>query len=240
MLLQLQEENIVESLAQQLRTRHDRLFEAFYNHPFLRSLADGGASRETVLHYVGQDNQYLTAYMRCYGQGVAISPNREWVAWFRDQLNFLLDDETHPHHVMCEAFDVSYEKAQTDRLTPTSQGYIDHMTRAGHDSLGVLIASMLPCPWLYIWAAQRQMAEAPVPESNPFYGWWDFYSNDLTNGILEDYLDRFDRLAERAGPDERDRMARAFEDSCYHEIRFWQMAWTCETWDSGVSEATVA
>jgi thiaminase/transcriptional activator TenA len=224
----------MSSFAQQLRQRHDDLFETFYHHPFLRSLADGTASRETVLHYVGQDNQYLTAYMRCYGQGIALSPDREWVSWFRDSIDFLLNDETHPHHVMCEAFGVSYEDAQVERMSPSAQAYVDHMMRAATDSLGVLIAALLPCPWTYIWAAQRQMAEQPVSEDNPFHGWWEFYAAPETGGILDDYLARFDALAEQAGPAERARMARAFEDSCHHEIRFWQMAWTCETWTAQV------
>ncbi|GAA4282708.1 thiaminase II [Brevibacterium daeguense] len=222
----------MSSFAQQLRSRHDDLFEAFYAHPFLRSLADGTAGRESVLHYVGQDNQYLTAYMRCYGAGIAMSPDREWVTWFRDSINFLLEDEVHPHHVMCEAFGVDYEDAQVDRLQPPAQAYIDHMMRAAGDTLGVLIAALLPCPWTYIWAAQRQEAEAPVADDNPFRGWWEFYAGDSSTAMLDDYIARFDALAEQASPAERERMARAFEDSCHHEIRFWQMAWTQETWES--------
>lgn len=230
----------MSSFAQQLRTRHADLFEAFYQHPFLRSLADGSASRESVLHYVGQDNQYLTAYMRCYGMGVALSPDRAWVRWFRDNITFLLDDETHAHHVMCEAFGVSYEEAQVERLAPTAQAYIDHMMRSGADSLGVLIASLLPCPWTYIWAAQRQMAEVPPTSDNPFRGWWEFYASEEMTGMLDDYTSRLDALAEQAGPAERARMARAFEDSCHHEIRFWQMAWTQETWESQAGLEAVA
>jgi thiaminase/transcriptional activator TenA len=135
---------------------------------------------------------------------------------------------------MCEAFGVSYEDAQVERMSPSAQAYVDHMMRAATDSLGVLIAALLPCPWTYIWAAQRQMAEQPVSEDNPFHGWWEFYAAPETGGILDDYLARFDALAEQAGPAERARMARAFEDSCHHEIRFWQMAWTCETWTAQV------
>lgn len=214
--------------AAEQRERCDHLFQAFYEHPYLRSLADGTASRESVLHYVGQDNQYLTAFIRGYGQGIAMSPDREWATWFRDQVTFLLEDETHPHHVMCEAFGVRYEDVQTDRMAPTAQGYINHMMLAGQDSLGVLMAALLPCPWTYIWAAQRQLAEAPVAKDNPFRGWWEFYAG--AGELLKEFIDRLDRLAEQAGPTERSRMARAFEDSCHYEIRFWQMAWTQETW----------
>jgi len=225
-------EDSMSSFAQYLRSRHDDLFQAFYQHPFLRSLADGTASRESVLHYVGQDNQYLTAFMRCYGHGISMSPDREWVAWFRDSIDFLLNDETHPHHVMCEAFGARYEDAQVERMAPSAQAYIDHMTRSAHDSLGVLVAALLPCPWTYIWAAQRQLAEQPVPIDGPFRGWWDFYASEQSAGILDHFIARLDALAEQAGPAERERMARAFEDSCHHEIRFWEMAWTQETWQA--------
>lgn len=222
------------SFAAEQRQRCDHLFQAFYEHPFLRSLADGTASRESVLHYVGQDNQYLTAFMRGYGQGIALSPDREWVRWFRDQITFLLEDETHPHHVMCEAFGVRYEDAQVTRMSPPAQAYINHMMLAGRDSLGVLMAALMPCPWTYIWAAQRQQSEDPVAEDNPFRGWWEFYASPQTDLILQDFTQRLDALAEQAGPAERERMALAFEDSCHHEIRFWQMAWTQETWDSSI------
>jgi thiaminase (transcriptional activator TenA) len=224
-------EDLMSSFARQQRDRCDDLFEAFYEHPFLRALADGTASRDSVLHYVGQDHEYLTAYLRCYGLGISLSPDREWVLWFRDSIDFLLNDESHPHHVLCAAFGVDYEDTHADRLAPAAQSYIDHMLASAHDSLGVLMAALMPCPWTYVWAAQRQMSHAPVPVENPFHGWWDFYAANTAAHILDDFTSRIDALAEQAGPTERERMARAFEQSCHHEIRFWQMAWTQETWE---------
>lgn len=218
------------SFAAEQRERCDDLFQTFYHHPFLRSLADGTASRESVLHYVGQDNQYLTAFVRGYGLGMALSPDREWASWFCRQAGWVLDDETHPHHVMCRAFDVRYEDVQVDRLAPAAQAYVNHMAVSGRDSLGVLMAALAPCPWMYIWAAQEQQAGDPVAADNPFAGWWEFYADSGCDEILRDFTERLDTLAEQAGPAERARMAQAFEESCHHEIRFWQMAWTQETW----------
>lgn len=214
----------------ELRRRCDGLFERFYAHPFLRGLADGTATRESVLHYVGQDNQYLTAFIRCYGLGLAKSPDREWMTWFRDNVTFLLDDETHPHHVLCQAFDVDYAAVQADRMAPTAQAYINHMTVSGYDSLGVLMAALLPCPWTYIWAAQRQQAEAPVAQGNPFRGWWEFYAGAECGELLVQFVARVDALAEQAGAAERARMASAFEVSCEYEIAFWEMAHTQQRW----------
>lgn len=225
------------SFSAEQRERCDALFETFYQHPFLRSLADGSASRESVLHYVGQDNQYLTAFIRCYGRGIALSPDRDWAAWFRDQVTFLLEDETHPHHVMCEAFGARYDEVQVERMAPSAQAYVNHMMLAAQDGLPVLMAALLPCPWTYIWAAGRQQAEAPVAADNPFRGWWEFYDSPESAGILDDFVARVDALAEQAGPAERARMAAAFEASCRHEIQFWEMAWTQQTWEGEAARA---
>lgn len=209
---------------------HAGLFEAFYDHPFLAGMREGTLAKEKVLHYVGQDHQYLSAYIRCYGLGMALSPDRTWMRHFHDSAAFILNDETHPHHVLCDYAGTSYEDAQVDRLAPTAQAYIDHMMAAGRDSLGVLLASLLPCPWTYTWAADRFVSEERPAADHPLYGWWDFYADRDTAGVTGKLRGLIDTLAEDAGRAERARMARAFEDSCHHEIRFWQMAWSLETW----------
>jgi thiaminase/transcriptional activator TenA len=221
------------SFTERLRRQHDHLFEAFWQHPFLRDLSDGSLSREATQHYVGQDHQYLSAYLRCYGLGLTLSPDRAWMQHFIDSSLFLLNDESHPHHVMCQAHGIEYSDVQHDRLAPSAQAYIDHMLACGRDTLGVLMFALLPCPWTYIWAGQRYLAETPpeVARRNPFLGWWVFYGSDDCGQLVADLRTRCDRLAAEAGPAERQRMARAFELSCHHEIRFWQMAHTQETWD---------
>ncbi|PRX99477.1 thiaminase II [Allonocardiopsis opalescens] len=213
-----------------LGKRHAHLFEEFWEHPFLAGLRDGTLAKEKVLHYVGQDNQYLTAYLRCYGLGMALSPDRRWMRHFHDSAAFILDDETHPHHVMCDYAGVAYEDAQVERLAPTAQAYINHMMAAGRDSLGVLLAALLPCPWTYTWAGARFLAEARPGPEHPFYGWWEFYGTRATGGVTDRLRVLVDGLAEDAGAAERARMERAFEDSCHYEIRFWEMAWTLEDW----------
>lgn len=213
-------------------TGHREVFEAFWEHPFLTGLRDGTVPGEAVLHYVGQDHQYLNAYLRCYGLGVSLSPDRGWVSFFRDQIDFLLHDETHPHRVMCAANGVEYEDVQAERLAPSAQAYVDHMSACGHDALGVLMASLLPCPWTYIWAGQRALREELVAPGNPYRGWWEFYASADCVALLDDEIARVDALAGSAGPLEVARMEEAFVRSLHHEVRFWQMAWTQETWDS--------
>lgn len=208
------------------------LFEAFWMHPAVAGLRDGSLPGECVRAYVGQDYQYLSGFLRCYGLGIARSPDRDWVAWFHDQVGFLLADETHPHRALCRAIGAGYEEVQQRRLAPTAQGYIDHMLAAGHDSLGVLLAALLPCPWTYIWAARRFVEQSPPAADHPFAGWWWFYASPECQQLLEEFRARTDSLADQTGEAERQRMAEAFAASCRYEVRFWQMAWTLEDWST--------
>lgn len=214
----------------ELGQRCEHLFQAFWDHPFLAGMRDGTLPRECVLHYVGQDHQYLTAFMRCYGLGIAASPDREWVQWFHDNVAFLLGDETHPHHALCRAAGVSYEQAQVSRLAPSARAYINHMLEAGRDSLGVLLGALLPCPWTYIWAGTHFVTRTPPSQEHPFRDWWLFYGSPESQELLSQFRTRLDTLAADAGAAERRRMAEAFEESCHHEVRFWEMAWTLEEW----------
>lgn len=213
-----------------LRDRSDDLFTAFWEHPFLEGLRDGTLSHERVLHYVGQDHEYLSAFIRCYGLGLSLSPDRDWMRFFHDNVTFLLEDETHPHHALCAAAGVSYAEAQVDRLAPAAQAYVDHMMESARDTLGVMLAALLPCPWTYIWAGDRMMTQTPPAQDHPFHDWWAFYGSEQCGALLRDFRDRFDTLAADAGSAERRRMAQAFEASCHHEVRFWEMAWTLEDW----------
>ena len=62
-----------------LARRYAHLFDEFYDHPFLAGLRDGSVEPAAVRHYVGQDHQYLTAYLRCLVIGFELSPELECV-----------------------------------------------------------------------------------------------------------------------------------------------------------------
>lgn len=230
------------SLSAELRDRNESLFEAFWAHPFLAGLREGSLERDRVLHYVGQDHLYLSAFVRCYGLGLSMSPDRDWMRWFHANVSFLLDDETHPHYALCRAAGVSYSEAQQDLLAPSAQAYVNHMMESARDTLGVMLAALLPCPWTYIWAGERQLRDDPPGPGHPFGDWWRFYGSEECRGILAEFRQRFDALAADASAGERARMAAAFQASCHHELRFWEMAWTLEEWTvpAGTTRSTAS
>jgi thiaminase/transcriptional activator TenA len=119
---------------------------AFWEHPALAGLREGSLPSECVRHYLGQDYHYLTGLMRCRGLRVALSPNRDWVGWFRGNVRFLVAGETHPHRAPCRAIGVRCEDVQQRRLAPTARHYIDHIPAARRDSLGVAARGVAAVP----------------------------------------------------------------------------------------------
>ncbi len=219
------------SFTADLSVTHADFFEAFWAHPFLQSLIDATASRDAVVHYVSQDAGYLQGFLRCYGLGQAKAPDTQWAAFFLEGARVMLEEEPDAHRALVEHFGVAYEQCSSPRLAPTAQAYVNHMELAGHDTLGVLMAALLPCQWTYTWAALRAQRERTIGQDHPFRGWFDFYTSEACQDLVSDYRRRTDELAAAAGPLERARMARAFADSLYYEVAFWQMAATGETWE---------
>ena len=219
------------SFTAELRDSRADLFEAFWAHPFFQGLLDGTATRDAVVHYVSQDVGYLRAFLRCYGLGQAKAPTPDWTTFFLEGARVMLEEEPDAHRSLVAHFGVDYDDCQAARLAPSAQAYANHMELAGHDSLGVLMAALLPCQWSYTWAALRAEREQAPAEDHPFRAWFDFYASEECQHLVTDYRRRTDALAAAAGPAERRRMEQAFTDSMYYEVAFWQMAATGETWE---------
>lgn len=220
------------SFTARMRDTYADLFEAFRTHPFLVSLRRGDTAREAAVAYVGQDAAYLRGFERCYGLGLALSPDPDWQAFFIDGAGLMLREEPAAHRALVAPFGVDYDAVQAEHLAPAGQAYVDHMLVAGHDTLGVLMAALLPCQWTYTWAATGALDAGEIGPGHPFAAWFAFYASAECVRLVADYRARTDTLAEAAGPAEVTRMERAFAVSMHHEIAFWEAALTGQTWHS--------
>lgn len=218
------------SFTQELRRQADGIFQAIFQHPFVRGIASGSLQKEQLMHYVKQDFEYLNAYMRIYGIAISKCTDREEIAMFNEQIAFILHSETHPHQNFCAVAGVSYEEMQGFPLAPSAHHYIRHMLTVAHEgSLGEIIAVLLPCPWTYLEIGRKLVEEVkPTPE-HPFYDWMQFYGN-RSSGITEKFSLLLDRWAEEATEAERRRMIGHFLQSCQLEYLFWDMAYKLEEW----------
>ncbi|RCW62749.1 thiaminase II [Saliterribacillus persicus] len=218
------------SFSKDLRNECDHLFKACYDHPFVQGIAKGELNKEQLIHYVKQDYEYLNAMIQARAYGMAKCTNREDMEMFNTSISFILNSETHPHHNFCQIAGVNYDDLQGYSLAPTAKHYASHMLQVSQvGSLGEVIAVTLPCPWIYLYVAERMMQEVKPDENHPFYDWISFYGAQ-EEPRMNVYLDRLDELAENASASEKEKMREHFFLSCQLEYMFFDMAYKVQEW----------
>lgn len=220
------------SFTEGMRLKADPVFEAIFDHPFVKGIADGDLSSEQLAHYVRQDYQYLTVFCQVYGLAISKCTSREDLAFFNEQIGFVLDDENHPHRNLARVSGYPMEELGRETiLAPTSLAYTRHMLHAAHTgTMGELLCALLPCPLTYREIGLRLKKEVEPDDSHPFKPWIEFYADPRIGDICREFEGRVDRLAAAAGEDERGRMEENFLTSCRLEYLFWEMAHGLEGW----------
>lgn len=228
------------TFTKQLRQEADPIYQAIFNHPFIKGVGDGKIPKEALIHYVKADFEYLNAFMKIYGLAITKCEKREDIAFFAEQIEFVLHSEVHPHNNFCRYAGVTYEELQGYPLPPTADHYIKHMMLHAHQgTMGEILAALLPCPWTYFEIGKHLVATRELSEDHPFYEWITFYADNDVKELTEEMCNRLDKLAQEAGEAEKLRMRDAFMKSCQLELAFWEMAYIEEQWPVAVEEVKV-
>ncbi|QIN84598.1 thiaminase II [Rubrobacter tropicus] len=220
------------SFTEELRSKADPVFEAIFRHPFVRGIAEGNLSGEQLAHYVRQDFQYLTVFCQVYGLAVSKSTRREDIAFFNEQIGFVLDSENHPHQNLARVSGYPMEELEgANELLPTARNYTRHTLYSAHSgTLGELLCALYPCPLTYWEIGLRLKEEVKPDDSHPFKEWIEFYADPIVGDICREFARRIDRLASDAGKAERANMEEHYLTSCRMEHIFWSMAYDLEEW----------
>jgi thiaminase (transcriptional activator TenA) len=218
------------SFSAELRREAEPIFKAIFEHPFVQGIATGDLKPEQLIHYVKQDFEYLSSFIRIYGLAISKCDSREDMEMFNKQISFILHSEVHPHNNFCQVAGISYEELQGYALAPSAHQYIRHMLSVAHEgTLGEIIAVLLPCPWTYWEIGKKLLDEIDPDNTHPFYEWISFYGS-RTDSITEKFSSRLDELAAQASEKEKERMKEHFLLSCQLEYMFWEMAFKLEEW----------
>ncbi|MEJ6401139.1 thiaminase II [Nicoliella lavandulae] len=216
----------------QLKQQAQPILKGIFEHPFIQGIANGHVPGAALKFYVQQDYQYLSEFIKIYGNAIAKSNDRELMSFFNDQISFILNSEIHPHHIFCNIAGVSYESQQHATPSPKAYLYESHMHRAGETgSLLNILAAFQPCPWTYAEIADHLVAQGAANDDNPFKDWIEFYATPKGDKSLSDTVFAFvDRFAEHASPEELTEATQYFLKSCELEWQFWEQAYKQEDW----------
>ncbi len=219
--------------AQDVEQKALRLRQVILSHPFVTGVGDGTLAVEKFKHYVMQDYLYLIDYARVLALASARAPDLQTMGWFAALLDQTLNTEMDLHRSYCAEFGVTALELEATRPAPTTVAYTGFLLKtAYHDSYPELIAALLPCQWGY-WEIGRHLAEGGEPEAAPLYGQWiRMYASAEFADLARAIRALTCRVAEGASADELRAMGDAYLTSMRFELKFWDMSYNLERWET--------
>ena len=213
------------SFTDELRHAAADLWQAQFDHPFIRGIADGTIDPDRFRFFIRQDYLYLIDYARVFALACARAPRLELMERFAELTHSTIATEMDLHRAYALEWGVSREQLDAEKPGPTTQAYSNYLLRtaAGGD-FGELVAALLPCMWGYSELG-RHLAQGPRPAEERCARWIDMYASEEFAQLAGWCRQACDELAADTGPAGRDRMREAFVTCSRYELEFWDAAW---------------
>ncbi len=200
------------------------IFTAITAHPFITELMAGTLPREKFMFYLAQDALYLIDFGRALAGIAARAKKPEHTAAFLAFAKDTMEVEKALHQSFLGSTDALPHQSPANLL------YTSYMLRGlALDSLGVAVAAVLPCFWIYKAVGDYILAGESAA-NNPYQSWIDTYGGEEYGEAVERALAIGDELAAQAGEAERRDMTEAFVTCSRLEWMFWDSAYKLEEW----------
>jgi thiaminase/transcriptional activator TenA len=197
--------------------------------PFNRELAAGILAPERFRFYITQDALYLAEYARVLAIAAAKAPDAATVRWFAQAAGEAVAVEQALHARYMAEFGIAPEEAAAAEPSPDCLAYTSYLLMTAHQlPWEVLVASILPCFWIYWDVAGAIVASAA--SDNPYRAWIDTYADPRFGEAVRAAIDIADRAAEAATPPIHEAMLAAFARSAQYEYLFWDGAYNRRGW----------
>jgi len=213
-----------ETWTERARKATEPMWEKIFNHPFLKELEDGTLPDEKLQYYFEQNLPYIDAVVRCRCLAAGKATSEEVRDFFLDPAPVIVGELRHQQNMVRDL------GGRTDAtLSPTAHGYTRHLlTLAWSREPVEYFGAFLPCPWTYDEIGYRIKGKL---KKESHKSWWEFYLSQEHHDMISRYRGMVDRLAADLTPDRQEAMIENFRTTLRYEYRFWQMAYTRETWE---------
>jgi thiaminase/transcriptional activator TenA len=209
-----------------LRAQCDDIWPTLIEHPFVTELAAGTLPLATFRFYVEQDVLFLDDYARAIGFAVARAGDEDEMRELTHQLVTVVDEELEQERVLLRRVEelLADDASRPATHAPTTAAYGGFLlaTGARGDALDVMTA-LLPCAWSYADIGRAHVAS--TVEHPVFSDWMRLFGGPEYLGYVDRRLGAYDRFAERAGADRRERLLELFRTAARLERAFWDMAY---------------
>jgi thiaminase/transcriptional activator TenA len=209
----------------------EALQQAIVDHPFNVALTDGSLDRERFAFYIVQDARYLVGFAQALAAASTRTDNAEDAAFLAGSAHAALAEERRLHAGYVEEFGLSEQDLAGEVTSPSCLAYTSFLRASAlSDPYPVLVASLLPCFWVYQHVGSTILEATGGSTDHPYHQWIATYADDEFAQAVLGARNLTDRVAAESDEKIRDRMLRAFVRSTEYEWLFWNSAWTTETW----------
>ncbi|MDR2461160.1 MAG: thiaminase II [Deltaproteobacteria bacterium] len=200
------------------------ILDDILSHPFITKLVKGTLPKEIFLFYIEQDALYLDDFGKIVAASAVKISNRELAQNLFESALDSIKVEGSLHSLYLG------EMERTLKQSPTNLMYTSFLYRhLACSNKGTLIASLLPCFWIYMVVGHHILSLATSP-GNPYQEWINTYGGEEYSRAVEKIIKATDYLAENSSASERLSMLEAFVMSSKMEWLFWDSAWRKEKW----------
>ena len=215
----------------ELWARHELIWRAVHDHPFVRGIGDGTLPVERFRYYIEQDYVFLLEYSRVLALAVAKGVELASMARFAELLHATLNVEMALHRGYAGRFGIAEDALARVVAAPTTYAYTRHLLATAYaGSLAEIGAALLPCQWGYAEIG-RVLAARGEPAAAPLYAEWiRMYAGAEYRELAAGLRAHFDALAADESAAGRARLAEIFHLSARYEWAFWEMSWRMEQW----------
>lgn len=197
--------------------------------PFNQELAAGTLSREAFSHYVIQDAHYLEAYGRALAVCAAKAFHSDEIIQFSEAAKIAIVVERSLHNGFMQDFGISKDQFENTPLTLACHHYTSYlMATAWSESYPVVLASLLPCFWIYAEVG-KDIVDNSVA-NNPYQAWVDTYAGEDFHSAVRGVIETIDRVAARCDEDTLAKMHAAYTHAAKLEWLFWDSAYHQRQW----------
>ncbi|RFU70513.1 thiaminase II [Peribacillus saganii] len=217
------------SFTKELRLAADHVWEASFQHPFVKGIGDGSLSLECFNYYVKQDAYYLSHFAKVQALAAAKAEDLHTTSRMAAHAQGTYEAELALHEKFSKQLGITDKEKEDFIPSPTAYAYTSHLYRSastGH--IGDIIAALLPCYWLYYEIGER--LKQCTPQEPIYQEWIAAYGGEWFRGLVEEQIQRLDHIAETVTEKDRKRMKEHFILSSSYEYSFWEMAYTLEKW----------
>lgn len=224
------------SFSAQCLAYSQKWWDASFAHPFVQGIGTGKLAIENFRYYVMQDSYYLSNFARVQSYGAAAAPDLYTTSRMAFHAQGTFEAELALHRKFSGLLNITEKEWEAFKPAPTAYAYTSHMYRAAlSGKLGFIIAAILPCYWLYLEVGNR--LKGSVPGEPIYQEWIAAYNGDWFKELVEEQIARLDELAGKATEEEQAEMMELFYLSSYYEFKFWDMAYTLESFEADLPEA---